>query len=664
MLPSRTLVACLMTFAGLAALGCSDDAVTPAGPPPLAVPEGCNPIAFENDCLLPYPSDFYLQDDASMPSGKRVVIPEAAQMKDKNETPFDFTKAHPIDGFSHHQPILVHFKEGVSTEGVVFHTDEPEKSLSPESKVILLDATTGKPVPVWAEVDKNTLEPSERAFLLRPFVRLDNGKRYIVALQGLAPESEAAAGPLLAPPEGFKRIRDKQTSADPVLGPIASRYEKDIFPALVAHGVARETLQLAWDFTTSSEEVNTRDLLTMRDDLLAKLEANPPAVGNVKVTETTPAENENIWLRIEGTIKVPLYMESVEPGALIHRDASGKPAQNGDADVPFILQVPHSLMPADANFEPARILQYGHGFFGLAEEINYGFMRGYENERKYIAAAVDLWGMAEPDIEIVLQKAFGDPGTVFSFIDRIHQGIINYIALSYALKGPIAALPELQRFDKPLYDTNKLFYYGISQGSIFGVTMLAVNPILDRAALGVGGGPYSLMMSRSASYQQLYGVLQGQLQNPLTLMKLMALSQGTWDRVDPMTYAPHLLKDTYPNSPPNRHVLMQIGIGDHSVNNLASHLVARATGIPLLDPAPRPIWGLESTTSPADDALVVIDFKLATEPGLECRLPTEAEKNDVHEGVRRNVKVKDQLDLFFQPDGQIQNTCDGACDPE
>ena len=61
---------------------------------------------------------------------------------------------------------------------------------------------------------------------------------------------------------------------------------------------------------------------------------------------------------------------------------------------------------------------------------------------------------------------------------------------------------------------------------------------------------------------------------------------------------------------------------------------------------------------------MVIDFKLATEPGLECRIPTAAEENDVHEGVRRNVKVKDQLDLFFQPDGEIQNTCDGVCDPE
>lgn len=666
MITSRRL-ACLVSLVGLAAMGCSDGGETPANPPlpPLAIPEGCNPIAFENDCLLPYPSDFYLADDASMPSGKRVQIPEAARMKDKNEKSFDFNERYPIDGFSHHQPILVHFKEGVSTAGVVFHTDDPAKSLLPESKVILLDAATGLPVPVWAEVDRNTLDPADQAFLLRPFVRLENGKRYIVALQGLATDTEGQAGPLLAPPEGFKRIRDILTAGDPVLGPIAVRYEKDVFPALTAFGVNRSTLQLAWDFTTSSEEMNTRDLITMRDDLVAKLEANPPVVSVVKVTENTPADNENIWLRIEGTMKVPLYMESVEPGAMLHRDASGKVAQNGEADVPFTLQVPHSLNPADGTFEPARILQYGHGFFGLGEEINYSFMRGYTNERKFIAAAVDLWGMSEPDVDFVLQKAFSEPGAVFDFVDRIHQGIVNYIALTYALKGPIAELAEVKRFDKPLYDPAKLYYYGISQGAIFGVPMIALNPLLDRAALGVGGGPYSLMMSRSASYQQLYSVLQGQIQNPLTTMKLMSLSQGIWDRVDPMTYAPHLLKDTYPKSPANRHVLMQIGIGDHSVNNLGSHLVARASGIPLFEPSPRPIWGLESTTTPtADDALVVIDFKLATEPGLECRVPTEAEKNDVHEGVRRNVKVKDQLDLFFQPDGQIENTCEGACDPE
>jgi hypothetical protein len=36
----------------------------------------------------------------------------------------------------------------------------------------------------------------------------------------------------------------------------------------------------------------------------------------------------------------------------------------------------------------------------------------------------------------------------------------------------------------------------------------------------------------------------------------------------------------------------------------------------------------------------------------------------VHEGVRRNEKIKLQLDAFFQPNGTIQSFCDGACDPE
>ena len=171
---------------------------------------------------------------------------------------------------------------------------------------------------------------------------------------------------------------------------------------------------------------------------------------------------------------------------------------NGDAEVPFTLQVPHSANPTDLNFQPARILQYGHGFFGLREEINYGFMRGYTNEGKYVAAAVDWWGMSEDDLGQVVQDAFNRPGAAFDFVDRLHQAMANMIALSYALKGPMTQVPALRRFGKSLYDPDKLYYYGISQGAIFGVTMLSANPLLDRAALSVGGGPYSLMMSRSA----------------------------------------------------------------------------------------------------------------------------------------------------------------------
>jgi hypothetical protein len=384
----------------------------------------------------------------------------------------------------------------------------------------------------------------------------------------------------------------------------------------------------------------------------------------VTITSVIPDPSAEIALRVEGTLRVPLYLDSAEPGARLHRGADGRVAQNGEAEVPFTLQVPTTAMPADASFEPARILQYGHGFFGLREEINYSFMRGYSQEQAYITAAVDWWGMSELDIDIVGGNIFNDMSALFTFTDRLHQAMVNMIALSYAVKGPLTQVADLQRFGKTLFDPAKLYYYGISQGAIFGVTLLALSPTLDRAALSVGGGPYSLMMSRSASYGELLALLSAVIDEPLTIQKMMALSQHTWDRVDPITYSGRVLQDPYPGSPPERHVLMQIGIGDHSVNNLASHVNARAMGMPLLDPTPRPIHGLDAATSPADDALVVVDFKLATEPGIEARIPTEAEKNDVHEGVRRNPRIKQQLDAFFQPDGVIQNFCDDACDPE
>lgn len=653
----------LGSLLGLTVLGCGTD--TSQSLPPLDIPEGCNPIAFDHDCMLPYPSDYFLVNDAAMPSGKRVALTEAAKPKTITETSFDFTADNPIDGFSTHQPIMAFFSGGVTAEGVVFHKDDPLSSLKPESKVLLIDTETGKAVPAWGEVDLNADNLSERAFIVRPFSKLDYKKRYIVALQGLLSANEdGSSGPMAQAPQGFARIRDKQTAGDVVLDPIAQRYEKEIFPALAAWGVSRDKLQLAWDFTTGSEEHLTRDLLFMRDEIIAKFEATPPKVTVTKAIENTVAENENIWLRIEGTMTVPLFLENDKLGAKLTRDASGHIKQNGEAEVTFTLQVPHSANPADANFEPMRILEYGHGAFGLQEEINYSFMRGYTNQEKYIAAAVDWWGMTEQDRNTVIEKGLSDQSHMFDFVDRLHQGVVNFIALSYALKGPIAALPELQRFGKTLYNPDKLYYYGISQGAIFGVTMLSLNPILDRGALGVGGGPYSLNMGRSGSFVPFVALLKAPLQSALTMSKLVMMSQNRWDRVDPMTYAPHLLTDPFPKSPAKRFILMQNAIGDHLVNNLSSDLVSRASGIKMLEGASAPIWGIDMVAGPAESALVNVDFKLTELPGVYCKLPSPDQTPEVHEEVRRNAKVKAQLNAFFQPNGMITNTCDGVCDPD
>lgn len=627
--------------------------------PPAEVPEGCNPVAYAHDCMLPYPSDVFLVDEPNFASGKRVELTPEAKPKTNEDVGYDFTEVHPVDGFSRHQPILTIFPEGVDQSNITFHQgSDPEASLMPDHPTILLNAETGEPVPHWAELDRSTELTSDQAFIVRPFVRLDNETRYIVAFQHL---NDAAGSPIV-PPLGFAHLLAGDVDGHPVLEPLAARYETEIFPLLEQHGVERADLQLAWDFTTGSDTHNTRDLLQIRDDAVAQFEQNPP---EVTVTAVLPDYSEQIALRIEGRLTVPLYLENEDPGALLNRDGDGNVVQNGTAEVPFTLQVPVEAIPADENFEPLRMLQYGHGFFGLREEINYSFMRGFTNEQKYLAAAVDWWGMSEPD-QITILSALGPGGNVseaFKFVDRVHQAMVNQIALTYALLGPITELEELQQFGKLLYDPQKLYYYGISQGSIFGTTFISLSPQIERAVLSVGGGPYSLMMSRSASFRQLYDIALTRLPNDLTMQKFMTLSQHTFDRVDPMTYAHRLVLDPYPNSP-ERKILIQVGIGDHSVNNLASHLHSRAAGIGLLTPAPREIYGLDTLTAPVDNATVEVDFMLEQEPGIDAALPTEDELNGVHEDVRRNAKIKEQIDLFFQPNGQIEHTCDGPCDPE
>jgi hypothetical protein len=642
----------------LASFGCSGGDNAPVGTlPPPAVPAGCNPIAYEHDCLLPYPSDVFLVEDPSMPSKKRVEVTPEATLATSANVPVSFSKFHPVDGFSRVAPIMAIFPGGVSDDNLTFHSDDPAASQKADSPTIVLDAETGEFVAHWAELDKNTEVAKEQALFVRPFSKLKEKHRYIVAFQGLKDKQ----GNSLPPPAGFAHIRAKEADRDPKLKALADRYESSIFPALEEAGIARSNIQLAWDFTTGSDEMSTRDMLAVRDDVIAKLEATPPAV---TITAVLPDHNEEIGLRVEGTIRVPLYLDNDKPGAMLHRGADGKVTQNGEAEVPFTLQVPYSALPADASFTPARILQYGHGFFGLREEINYGFMRGFSLEQKYITIAVDWWGMSEPD-QITLSSALlNDPSSAFTFTDRLHQAMANMIALSYAVKGPLTQLAEVKRFDKLLYDPSQLFYYGISQGAIFGVTLLALSPTLDRAAFSVGGGPYSLMMTRSASYTPLITLLEASMPGPLAIQKFTALSQETWDRVDPMTYSERVLLEPYAKSPAERRILMQVGVGDHSVNNLASYINARAMGMPLLQPSPREVYGLESVSAPADNAFVIVDFKLASEPGVECKIPTEGDKNDVHEGVRRNTKIKMQLDAFFQPGGTIQHFCDGACDPE
>ena len=623
----------------------------------LDIPVGCNPLAFEADCLLPYPSDVFLVSDATMPSGKRVALTPRALPTTSSGEVVNFYDLHPADGYSPVMPILAYFPEGVSVEGVVFHTDDLDASRQPTSKTLLIDADAKTLVAHWAEVDRSVEDPTQQAFIVRPASRLKEKTRYIVAFQGL----KRPDGSPLQAPRGFRELRDKSplVQREAALAELAPRYEAEVFGVLQELGIAREGLVLAWDFTTKSDEHAQRNMFKIRQELMARFEQTPPVVALTKTVEAPSAE---IALRLEGTIEVPLYMSSDKAGATLLYDEQGLVRAQGVAKVPFTLQVPRQAMPEAQGFSPARIMQYGHGFFGAREEINYSFMRGFSQEKGFITAAVDWWGMSEDDQPPLLVTLVQDINKTFTFTDRVHQGLANQIALSYALKGPIAQLPELQRFGAPLYDASQLYYYGISQGHIFGSTFVPLSPHIDRAVFSVGGVSYSMMMSRSTNFAPFLLALRRSLRTPLALQKFIAMSQHPFDRVDPVMYTEHLLKSSLPGAPEQRHILMQIGLGDAQVNNLTAYLQARASGIPLMTPSPVKVWGLPEVQGPTASALVVASFGIDPLPGLYSQTPSGS--NEAHEGVRRVDALKRQIDAFLRPDGAIEHLCDGACDPD
>jgi hypothetical protein len=171
-------------------------------------------------------------------------------------------------------------------------------------------------------------------------------------------------------------------------------------------------------------------------------------------------------------------------------------------------------------------------------------------------------------------------------------------------------------------------------------------------------------MFRSMPFGGLLFLIQNVVPDPLDQQKWAAMAQGPLDSIDPATYVELIFERPLPGAPPNRRILMQAGVGDPYVPNIATQLHARELELPLLIPAPRSVWGLETVTAPVDgSAFVEFDFG-EPEPLPGTFGTTPSSDNGVHQAVRASAPSIRQIDAFFHPDGAVISVCDGACDPD
>lgn len=681
----RTCLAVVVTSALCSLLsfgGCSCEP-----PPPLTFVDGCSPLLHDVDCGVPYPNDYFLVDDAATPTGKRIEFRGPAKMLTFNVpvNSADLNETFTADGFSRNTPIVWAHGVRVDPESITKLFDDPAATTSASSTTLLIEAATGRLVPHFVDTDPRALVDERAAVIMRPLEQLQERTRYVVAVHGLT-----SSGAPIAPSEQFKRLRDKTTGDDDaVLTPLLARFESDVFAVTDAAGVARADLQLAWDFTTGSDENTMRDMLDSRAIALAELDRTPPVVAVEAIFEGANLDlildgAPETWRMINGTITGPRIVDSNIAGARLALDDNGRVRLDGTTTFEFTALVPASVRDRFAGGAP---LLFGHGFFGSRQEVEGTATRLIADHSAAVMIAIDWQGMTADDSGEVVAGVGGRVSESLLFGERVMQGMVNYSTLTRAMKlGLFDALPEFQRptvdgepgvvvagadsnAGDPVMDIARpIAFLGISQGHVLGGTLSAHNANIERNIMMVGGANFSVMMFRAVPFKRFLALLDISMPDPLDQQKLHAHMQSQFDRFDPITFAPYVIGGPLPDtathaSPDNgassRQVLEMMGIGDSQVPNIGSALHARVMGIPLLEPSPvSPLIGASTKTFPAESGFVAYDLGVSADFNAVAE-PAEDE-NPVHEGLRRVPEAMDQMATFIN-EGVIENFCDGAC---
>lgn len=663
--------------------GPADAGAPDTGPPydPYAPPcEGLDPTM----CILPWPSSRYLEADTSTATGFRISIPDGATPTNNRRVPVDPSQWDRFDGFSPFTSMVTAFPVDVDTSNL---PDERHiaDSLAADSPTVLLEvASDGSVTRVahFAEVDTwPQALATERPFYIRPAARLRTGTRYVVAIRDLTDRTGAA----VAPSPYFAALRDGTSLAEAEDLEGRRAHFEEIFGFLDDAGLTRSELILAWDFVTGTDDVITSDLLTARDrGHLALDDAGVSCtIGDV---EAAPAAE--IARRIHGTFRVPLFIGGTDSLSMeesrLRRDASGLPESTRMVEVPFVANIPNSVVDriAAGTGGPGRLLAYGHGLFGSRFETSSGWFRQTIAELEMVSIATDWWGMSEDDVPRVTLTL-----TEFSTFDatgeRLVQGMVNIEMMVRSFRelcigapdatNPFYVVPTGGGDPVLAYDPAERYYYGNSQGGIMGTTFAGMSLEVDRFVAGVGGVAYSVMIPRSSNWQTYGVIMRNGYRRFLDGAVLMTMSQSLWDLAEPSSYAGHIVADPLPCTldatrcpgglTPIHHILYQIGVDDDQVANITADMGVRTMGIPVLTPSPYEPFGVPTTTTAVDSAMVIYTIPGTPVLPLGTRDPGTAD-NPAHEGVRRSAAARAQIDAFCRPDGLVTPTCTDVCDPD
>ncbi|MAT92681.1 MAG: hypothetical protein CME59_08770 [Halioglobus sp.] len=666
--------------AATALAACSDGSDTPdllaQDAKVIAPPALCDPLA-PTYCGFPYPNDYWSVEDADSASGRRLALPPQIMPANTAGMRSQTAAFNEMDGFSPGIAAMTHLP-GATVNGLAT-PDSIAASLAPDSPTVILNAATGERVPHWVDLDEYVVQAKlrvdagerrpdfdiardidalrqEQALMLRPAIRLDDATRYIVAIRRVLDDN----GNPLPPSPGFAALRDLQPSDDDVIRARRAHFEA-LFDTLGDNGVAREDLQIAWDFTTASRENNTGAMLHIRDDALARYPHGVP----YSIELRNEGLIDGMACRLEVTFDMPLYMTQGETGGLLNLGADGMPVQNGS--YPYAAAL---IVPMSAQTEAAPLVAFGHGQLGAKEQV-LG-MQPLAVTENLALFGLDWKGFASDDtVTVVAALAGGDLSTFRAVPERMHQGFLNFLMAMRTLSveaegGPSTPLNQALNADcgGAALDGGKRYYFGGSQGGILGASLMALSTDIERGLLAVPGQSYNLLLNRSVNFDPFAATIYAQYDwNALDMQMNLALVQGLWDRAEPTGYSKYIRDNTLPGTP-GHEVLIQVSKADHQVTNLGAHIMARTIGgVVNLAPTIRDVWGLDVVEREhSGSAMIEIDFGNPDAP--LTNIPHWADEGpDPHGRATELIGIGAVLSQFYAT-GVVENPCNGPCDED
>lgn len=612
----------------------------------------CDPLT-PDYCAFPWPNNFWLRTDSTTVSGNRLHYVTDTLPIDRTGSKIDPAQWNSLDGFSPMPAIMTYFKD-VMIDNVPHHWDM-SRSLQTDSPTVILDAETGERLMHFAELNESSGSSKNKAFMMWASKRLKDGHRYIVAIRNLQDRS----GATIAPSDAFKALRDNVATTNPDIEGRRTVYE-DIFARLTAAGVSRSTLQLAWDFTTASQENLTGRLVAARDDAFTRIPSDGPEYKIKSVEDFDVATNSTIGREIHLQFRVPYYTDKPGPGSSLVLDSNGKPVFQGWTWVPAEVRIPHTLLD---NPRPGRLLQYGHGLLGSQGEVESGYLGDIANRYGYVLFATDWWGMSSYDAVSITLMMLNDISRFNIIPDRSTQGMVNFLLLMKTMAGRFAKDTNVTVNGVSIIDSTKRSYFGNSQGGILGGVYMAVSTDVQYGVLGVPGAPYGILLPRSNDFTPFYDILKGRYPDGLDQIFTISLMCQLWDRAEPSAYLNAISDKLLPNTPSHR-VIFDYGLGDAQVSYLGAEMMARSVGAAMFDPYASegdvPMLGFPFATTAVNQSVIMpYDFGVPDVP--VTNIPPD-DATDTHEKPRRERTSQDQMDYFFST-GTVKNFCTGACDP-